>query len=115
MPPSFRETIAINQHSAFKPLVSLMTKEEFKVIKSEAQLMGFILVLEVNDKSASLPGVIPLLSEFPDVISDKIPPGLPPIQEGHSIAFFNEKLNDAKLRYSTYDKEFYAVVRALQY
>ena len=31
-------------------------------------------------------------------------------QEGHPIAFFSEKLNDAKRRYSTYDKEFYAIV-----
>ena len=36
-------------------------------------------------------------------------------QEGHLIAFFSEKLNDAKLKYSTYDKEFYAVVQALRY
>ena len=36
-------------------------------------------------------------------------------QEGHPIAFFSEKLNDAKLKYSTYDKEFYAVVQALRY
>ncbi|XP_027343128.1 uncharacterized protein LOC113855696 [Abrus precatorius] len=36
-------------------------------------------------------------------------------QEEKLIAFFSEKLNDAKLKYSTYDKEFYAVVRALQH
>jgi len=36
-------------------------------------------------------------------------------QEGYPIAFFSEKLNNGKLRYSTYDKEFYAVVRALQH
>jgi hypothetical protein len=36
-------------------------------------------------------------------------------QEGHPIAFFSEKLNNGKLRYSTYDKEFYAIVRALQH
>ena len=36
-------------------------------------------------------------------------------QEGHPIAYFSEKLNDAKLKYSTYDKEFYAIVQALQY
>ena len=30
--------------------------------------------------------------------------------EGHPIAFFSEKLNDATRRYSTYDKEFYAIV-----
>ena len=31
-------------------------------------------------------------------------------QEGHHIAFFNEKINDAKRRYSTYVKEFYNIV-----
>ena len=36
-------------------------------------------------------------------------------QESHPIAFFSEKLNDARLRYSTYDKEFYAVIQALRY
>ena len=36
-------------------------------------------------------------------------------QEGHPIAFFNGKLNDVKRRYSTYDKEFYAVVQNLRF
>ncbi|GKV08470.1 hypothetical protein SLEP1_g20092 [Rubroshorea leprosula] len=36
-------------------------------------------------------------------------------QEGRPIAFFSEKLNDTKLRYSTYDKELYAIVRALEH
>ena len=36
-------------------------------------------------------------------------------QEGHPIAFFSEKLNDAKRRYSTYDKEFYAIVQSLHF
>jgi len=35
-------------------------------------------------------------------------------QEKRAIAFFSEKLNEAKRRYSTYDKEFYAIVRALE-
>ncbi|XP_028786700.1 uncharacterized protein LOC114742652 [Neltuma alba] len=30
-------------------------------------------------------------------------------QEGHPIAYFSEKLNEAKQKYSTYDKEFYAI------
>jgi hypothetical protein len=34
-------------------------------------------------------------------------------QEGSSIAFFNEKLNDAKKTYSVYDQEFYAIVQTL--
>ena len=31
-------------------------------------------------------------------------------QEGHPMAFFSEKLNEAKQRYSTYDLELYTMV-----
>ena len=34
-------------------------------------------------------------------------------QEGKPIAFFSEKLSEARRKYSTYDKEFYAIYRAL--
>jgi len=36
-------------------------------------------------------------------------------QENYLVAYFIEKLNDARQRYSTYDKEFYTVVQALRY
>ena len=36
-------------------------------------------------------------------------------QDGHPVEFFSEKLNDVRLRYSTYDKEFYAVIQALRH
>ena len=36
------------------------------------------------------------------------------IQEGMPVAFFSEKLNDAKRKYSMYDQEFYAIVQALK-
>ena len=36
-------------------------------------------------------------------------------QENHPVAYFSEKLTDARQRYSTYDKKFYAVVQALHY
>jgi len=36
-------------------------------------------------------------------------------QENHPVAYFKEKLNDARHRYSTYDKESYVVVHALRY
>ena len=36
------------------------------------------------------------------------------MQEGHPIAYFSEKLKGDSLNYSTYDKEFYALFRALQ-
>ena len=34
-------------------------------------------------------------------------------QERHPIAYFSEKLNDAKQKCSTYDKEFYAIIWAI--
>ena len=37
------------------------------------------------------------------------------LQGGKSVAYFNEKLSDAKLKYSTYDKELYAIVQALRH
>jgi len=36
------------------------------------------------------------------------------LQGGHQIAYFSEKLHGASLNYPSYDKELYALVRALQ-
>ncbi|GKA79380.1 reverse transcriptase domain-containing protein [Tanacetum coccineum] len=36
-------------------------------------------------------------------------------QQNRPISFFSEKFNDTRKRYSTYDKEFYAIVRSLEY
>jgi len=36
------------------------------------------------------------------------------LQEKRLIVFFSEKLNEARLNYSIYDKEFYALIRALE-
>ncbi|CAM8960386.1 unnamed protein product [Rhodiola kirilowii] len=36
-------------------------------------------------------------------------------QKNKPVAFFSEKLNDVRTKYSTYDKEFYAIVRCLEY
>ena len=36
------------------------------------------------------------------------------MQEKRPIAYFSEKLNGAALNYPTYDKEFYALVKALE-
>jgi hypothetical protein len=35
-------------------------------------------------------------------------------QDNRSFTYFSEKLNEAKIKYSTYDKEFYAVIQALK-
>ena len=36
------------------------------------------------------------------------------LQEGHPIAYFSEKLKGSHINYSIYDKQLYALVRALQ-
>jgi hypothetical protein len=35
-------------------------------------------------------------------------------QDDRSIAYFSEKLNEVKLKYSTYDKEFYVIIQSLK-
>jgi hypothetical protein len=35
-------------------------------------------------------------------------------QDDRTVAYFSEKLDEAKLKYSTYDKEFYAIIQALK-
>ena len=37
------------------------------------------------------------------------------IQEGKPLAYFSEKLSESRRKYSTYDKEFFAIVRALEH
>ena len=36
-------------------------------------------------------------------------------QEDKFVTYFNEKLNESKQKYSSYDKEFYVVVQALKH
>jgi hypothetical protein len=35
-------------------------------------------------------------------------------QENRPVSYFSEKLNETKRKYSTYDKEFYAIIQALK-
>jgi hypothetical protein len=35
-------------------------------------------------------------------------------QDNRHVAYFSEKLNETKRKYSTYDKEFYAIIQALK-
>ena len=34
-------------------------------------------------------------------------------QDNRPVAYFSEKMNETKRKYSTYDKDFYAIIQAL--
>ena len=70
------------------PLVSLVTKNNFKVPKDEVCNLGFVLLIEQNCGTNLPPEIVQLLSKFPDVVPKEIPSGLPPMRDiQHAIDF----------------------------
>ena len=95
------------------PITDCMKQGEFKWSKAVTRAFR-----EVKKKMTEAHAMrLPDFTKLFEVECDAFGLGIGGIlsQERHPIAYFNEKLNDAKLRYSTYDKEFYAVVQALRH
>ena len=74
-------------------------------------------IQKIKEMLSSAPVLV--LSDFKRVFEVKcdasgIGIGVVLSQEGRPVSFYNEKLND-KRRYSTYDKELYAIIQALKH
>lgn len=69
----------------------------------------------LNPLSFYCPFLSPLIRWKEDLFQVRARAGIGPVlmQESRPIDFFSEKLTGAQSRYSTYDAELYAVVRAL--
>ena len=88
-----------------------MKQEEFVWTKAAAKAFN-----EVKQKMTEAPVMrLPNFTKPFEVECDASSIGLGGVlsQERHPIAYFSEKLNGTKQKYSIYDKELYAIIRAL--
>ena len=95
------------------PITKCLKHKEFQWSNAASQTFREIKVIMTE-----APGLrYPDFSKVFEVACDASGVGIGGVlsQEGHPIAFFSEKLNDAKRIYSTYDKEFYAIVQGLRF
>ena len=93
------------------PITDYMKQREFVWTKATAKAFN-----EIKQKMIETPVMrLPDFTKLFEVECDASGIGIGGVlsQEHHPIAYFSEKLNGAKQKYSTYDKEFYAIIRAL--
>ena len=95
------------------PIIDCMKKNQFVWTKAATKAFE-----EVKKRLTEAPVLqLPNFSKVFEVACNASNVGIGGMlsQEGHPIAFFSKKLNEAKQKYSIYDKEFYAVVQTLRY
>ena len=95
------------------PITDCMKKNQFVWTKAATKTFE-----EIKKKLTEAPVLhLPDFSKVFEVACDTSNVGIGGVlnHKGHPIAFFSEKLNEAKQKYSVYDKEFYVVVQALCY
>ncbi|XP_038974994.1 uncharacterized protein K02A2.6-like [Phoenix dactylifera] len=110
---SFYHRFIRNFSSIVAPITNCMKAENFRWTPAATRAFE-----DIKERLTQAPILrLPDFDQLFEVACDASHIGIGGVlsQEGHPIAFYSEKLNDAKRRYSTYDIEFYAVVQTLKH